>query len=428
MTRNRKADLQRKLSMAPVAKPPAGLADRIKNDIPQHVAVEAGNERTRFRTLSAFNLRIAASIILLVSSVYLTLHLVSRNGANLDTRSKMANKEAEAPAPRTAVALPNTPPAPGSARVPERADLPPLPSVPPPRSIAAQPAPERIAEAKHQEAVSMTAGTPVYVADTANSAPQLTVVGNAPIVVPQAPPPPPAAAETIAAAPEGGSNARERTVTKSPAAPMPFPSPVPPPPPVANESRDAAAEAPPVRNFYAIQEAIAHGQTPRDADANAFVQHFAAPEQKPADLRVELEASAAPLDATKWLLRVSVDAPGKTSAPVDLTFGDAIAAHRALTGSVAPNETALYEIEFKPNVKTDQTIAAVRAGEVKTSLRVGDLRHWSESSPRMKRASLAAAWARAPQSRKQTEEIVAKAREAHIDELADIAEQSVRIR
>jgi hypothetical protein len=426
MTRNRKADLQRKLTMAPVAKPPTGLADRIKSDIPKHFAFQ-GNERTRFRTLSTFNLRIAASIILLVSSVYLTLHLVSRNGANLDTRSKMSNREAEAPAPRAAVALPNTPPAPGSARVPERADLPPLPSVPPPRSIAAQPAPQRIAEAKHEEAVSMKAGAPVYVADTTNTAPQLTVVGNAPIVVSQPSPPPPAPAETIAAAPEGGAPARERTVAKSSAAPPPFAAPVPPAPPVANESRDVAA-APPVRNFYAIQEAIAHGEAPRDADANAFVQHFAAPEQKPADLRVELEASATPLDASKWLLRVSVDAPGITSAPVDLTFGDAIAAHRSLTGSVAANETALYEIEFKPNVKTDQTIAAVRAGAAKTTLRVGDLRHWSEASPRMKRASLAAAWARAPQSRQQTEEIVAKAREAHIDELADIAEQSVRIR
>jgi hypothetical protein len=431
MTRNRKADLQRKLSMAPVAKPPAGLADRIKSDIPKHFAFQAENERTRFRTSSMFNLRIAASIILLVSAVYLTLHLVSRNGSSVDMHSMMRNKVVEAPAPRAAVVLPNTPPAPGSARVPERADLPPLPSVPPPRSIAAQPAPQSIAETKHEEAISMTAGAPVYVADTTKTAPQLTdsfvVVGNAPTVVPQPPPPPPAVAETIAVAPEGGSTARERTLAKSSAAPMPFPSPAPPAPPLANESRDVAA-APPVRNFYAIQQAISRGETPRDADTYAFVQHFAAPEQKPADLRVELEASAAPLDATKWLLRVSVDAPGKTSAPVDLTFGDAIAAHRALTGSVAPNETALYEIEFKPNVKTDQTIAAVRAGEVKTSLRVGDLRHWSEASPRMKRASLAAAWARAPQSRKQTEEIVAKAREAHIDELADIAEQSVRIR
>ena len=79
-----------------------------------------------------------------------------------------------------------------------------------------------------------------------------------------------------------------------------------------------------------IQQAIARGETPRDVDTFAIVQHFAAPERTPADLRVELEASATPLDATKWLLRVSVDAPGKTSAPIDLTFGDAIAAHRAV--------------------------------------------------------------------------------------------------
>ena len=125
---------------------------------------------------------------------------------------------------------------------------------------------------------------------------------------------------------------------------------------------------------------------------------------------------------------IVVDAPGKTSAPVDLTFGDAIAIHRSLVGSVAPNETALYEIEFKPNPDPDDTIAIVRAGDAKSTLRVADLHPWNTASPRMKRASLAAAWARAPQSRKQTEEIVAKAREAHIDELADIAEQSVRIR
>ena len=78
MTRNRKADLQRKLTMAPVAKPPAGLADRIKRDIPQHFAFQAENERAQLRKSAMFNLRIAASIILLVSSVYLALHLLSR--------------------------------------------------------------------------------------------------------------------------------------------------------------------------------------------------------------------------------------------------------------------------------------------------------------------------------------------------------------
>jgi hypothetical protein len=414
MTRNRKADLQRKLTMAPVAKPPAGLADRIKRDIPQHFAFQAEKERTQFRKSTMFNLRIAASIILLVSSLYLALHLVSRNGSNVDTHSMMTSKEVAVPAPQVAVALPNTPPAPGSARVPEHTDLPPLPRIPPPASIAAQPSRERIAEAKHEESVAMSTGSPVYVADAGQTRPvteNISIV-HAPPAAPVAPPPPPAAeAPTITVA--GSAPSLDRTFAKSSAA-----SP--------SEARDAAA--PQARNFYAIQQAISRGETPRDADAYAFVQHFAAPERKPAGLRVDLEASATPLDPNKWLLRVSVDAPGKTSAPIDLTFGEAIATHRALTGSVAANETALYEIEFKPNAKADETIATVRAGDAKSTLRVADLRHWNEATPRMKRASLAAAWARAPQSRKQTEEIVAKAREAHIDELADIAEQSVRIR
>jgi hypothetical protein len=416
MTRTRKADLQRKLTMAPVAKPPAGLADRIKRDIPQQFAFQPEKERTQVRKSAMFNLRIAASIILLVSSLYLALHLVSRNGSNLDTHSMMRSKETAAPATHVAVALPNTPPEPGSARVPEHTDLPPLPRIPPPTSIAAQPPRERIAEAKREESVAMSTETPVYVADASQTRPvteSISIVNALPAAAPVAPPPPPAAAEAPAMTAEGGAAPRERTFAKSSS---------------AADSLNATASAPPVHNFYAIQQAISHGETPRDADAYAFVQHFAAPERKPADLRVELEASATPLDATKWLLRVSVDAPGKTSAPIDLTFGDAIAAHRPLTGSVASNETALYEIEFKPNAKTDETIATVRAGDAKSTLRVADLRHWNEASPRMKRASLAAAWARAPQSRKQTEEIVAKAREAHIDELADIAEQSVRIR
>ncbi|MEA2415209.1 MAG: hypothetical protein QOI58_1866 [Thermoanaerobaculia bacterium] len=415
MTRTRKADLQRKLTMAPVAKPPAGLADRIKSDIPQHFAFQPEKERAQFRKSTMFNLRIAASIILLVSSLYLALHLVSRNGSNLDTHSMMTSKEAAAPATQVAVALPNTPPAPGSARVPEHTDLPPLPRIPPPASIAAQPPRERIAEAKREESVAMSTETPVYVADASQTRPvteSISIVNALPAAAPVAPPPPPAT-EAPASTAEGGALSRDRTFAKSSA---------------TSPSDARAAAAPQARNFYAIQQAISHGETPRDADAYAFVQHFAAPERKPADLRVELEASATPLDPNKWLLRVSVDAPGKTSAPIDLTFGDAIAAHRPLTGSVASNETALYEIEFKPNAKTDETIATVRAGEAKSTLRVADLRHWNEASPRMKRASLAAAWARAPQSRKQTEEIVAKAREAHIDELADIAEQSVRIR
>ena len=222
MTRNRKADLQRKLTMAPVAKPPAGLADRIKSDIPQHFAFQTGSERTQLRKSAMFNLRIAASIILLVSSVYLALHLVSRNGSIVDTRSMMANKDAPV-AMKPAVALPSTPPEPGSARVQERADLPPLPRVPPPTSIAAQPSRERIREERHEESVAMSTGTPAYVANTepGSAITESTSVVNTPAPAPLAPPPPQLV--ITGAAPvvtdEGGAAATDRTMAKSTAAP-----------------------------------------------------------------------------------------------------------------------------------------------------------------------------------------------------------------
>src|SRR3954470_108542 len=151
MTRNRKADLQRKLTMAPVATPPAGLADRIKNEIPKHLGFEA--ERTQSRRSAMFNLRIAASIILLVSSLYLVLHLVSRT----ETNARFATDGTSATATHVAVTLPNTPPEPGSAREQPRSDLPAMPSAPPPSSVAAIPN-ARIADAKRNEAEGMSAG------------------------------------------------------------------------------------------------------------------------------------------------------------------------------------------------------------------------------------------------------------------------------
>ncbi len=350
MTRNRKADLQRKLTMAPVATPPAGLADRIKSEIPSHLGFES--ERTQSRKSAMFNLRIAASIILLVSSLYLVLHLLSPTDAKLRSMPSLADKTA-ATTPRTAVALPNTPPEPGSAREQPRTDLPVMPSTPPPTSVAAIPNP-RIAETKRREVVDgLSTPNASYTSSVENEAPaikpQSIVTEAAPAAAAAAPPPPPSPA-LDQAAPAGaaaeGRFAPERSVAKA----------------EAPRERLAARDEAPVRNFVAIQEAISHGATLRHLDTSAIVQHFAAPERLPADLRVELEASAAPLNASKWLLRVSVDGPA-TNTAIDLEFGDAVAAHHALTGSPAANETALYEIEFKPGATPDQTIATVRAGK-----------------------------------------------------------------
>src|SRR5215210_1538569 len=85
---DRRADLQRKLAMAPVPKPPAGLADRIKHDIPKELMLDAEKERRRLRQSVSFNIRVAASIILLVSSVYLALNLLSRRFGPIETAAK----------------------------------------------------------------------------------------------------------------------------------------------------------------------------------------------------------------------------------------------------------------------------------------------------------------------------------------------------
>jgi hypothetical protein len=430
MTRNRKADLQRKLAMSAVATPPDGLADRIKNEIPNDLRFAPEHARKQMRQSVMFNLRIAASIVLLVSSLYFALHLFSRAGSNT---SAIATSQERAPAPvpmrQANVTLPNTPPQPGSIHPQQTADLPTLPGAPPSSIASAQPA-MRLAEKKREEAVGMTAGAPAY-ADTVEAPPpavpeQIVVTSAAPSLLPAEPSQP-------------GSLASERAnsdfaATAKTSAPQSIASSqaagaiAPPPPPVASPRVRDARDAAPARNFVAIEESIARGETPRNGDLDVIVRHFAAPESAPSGIRVELEASAAPLDATKRLLRVSVDAPASSGEEITLTFGDAIESHRVLTGALAPNETALYEIEFTRTATPDQTIASVKAGGVTRTIRARDLHSWNFASTRMKRASLAAAWARTLQSRSRADAIVVRAREAHIDDLADLAERVERNR
>src|ERR1700682_451772 len=88
MSPNRKAELQRKLSLASIPRPPAGLADRIKSDIPQHLLAETEQQRQRLGRAVAFNVRVAASILLLVGSLFFALHLLNR--AYVEEEGKMA--------------------------------------------------------------------------------------------------------------------------------------------------------------------------------------------------------------------------------------------------------------------------------------------------------------------------------------------------
>ncbi|HEY8848742.1 MAG TPA: hypothetical protein VIO12_05585, partial [Thermoanaerobaculia bacterium] len=78
MNSDRRANLQRKLTLTPVPKPPSGLADKIKSEIPKNLLLDTEQERRRLSQSVAFNMRVAASIRLLVSGLYVWLHLMSQ--------------------------------------------------------------------------------------------------------------------------------------------------------------------------------------------------------------------------------------------------------------------------------------------------------------------------------------------------------------
>jgi hypothetical protein len=334
MTTKRKAELQRKLAIAPVAKPPAGLADRIKGEIPKHLVTDTSKERARFRQSIAFNVRVAASIILLVSSVYLALHLLSRRFGPPEMMSTAA-KEPVATA-TTAVALPTTPPPPMSTEA---------------KAEAQARKPIVVAESRRQtlsdgRAKKQNEETTNTLAETAQA---------------------PAGAAADSAAPSAA------------AAPMPAP-----PPPVA-ESITITASAPPMA--------------------------------KTAALSFDLEASAAPFDAGRQIVRVSLD--GYRDAAPDVAFNDDAVASWHLISS---DGTSLYEITLRPQTGRDDIIATARVGSAERVIRRSDLHSWDEASRRMKAAALAAAL----EAGVPPKDVAAKARAAGLDDLAKAAEARAR--
>jgi len=124
MNSKRKADIQRRLSLAPVPRPPADLLDRIKSDIPEYLRPDA--DRRRLTRSVAFNMRVAASILIVISSVIGAIYLLGPEEAMMrmsptPSAAVVAEKKATAAldevqvdiaqqaAPPTAVQLTDTP-------------------------------------------------------------------------------------------------------------------------------------------------------------------------------------------------------------------------------------------------------------------------------------------------------------------------------
>lgn len=451
MTTKRKAELQRRLSMASVPKPPAGLAERIKTDIPDLIGT--ARERARLSSSVAFNLRVAASIILLISSAYLCIQLLSRAERNADMPMAVAALKSErnvavqtmpadnAPHRKTEVAA-----APAAVPSSNGVTLTAEPASAAPQPFARQVATTADADSRDRNELKKSNDEGVVAqrrADTTNQAKEepITIVAEAPVL--DVPPPPVAApsplraqaamektehgveggvAGSVAGGVAGGvvrgvvggviSSARANDLELK----------------ARNEVFGISVDA---DAFARVKNAIERGERPRGVNVEALINYFAGPPERhaPREVGLEVEASPAPVSAgpRAFIIRATVDtareelAPGASVPPIATNArmeieldGNAVISHRragageALSGfepTLLKNVsvTALYEVELRSNLSWRQPIATVHLhyrsaanGRERTITRVvhaSDVaRPWIEASRRHRLASLGATW------------------------------------
>jgi hypothetical protein len=451
MNSNRRADLQRKLSMGAVPRPPAGLAERIKNDIPDYLQAEP--ERQRFSRSVAFSMRVAASILLLITSVFVTLNLiepdqrptvqsagrvplapavmrtsaeskktaVSANGATVSNGTQASDTAAV-----DEIRLEMTELAPESEATP--------PSAPPARQFAEEArgriggtrrvSEEASAPAPVQEAIAVTAEAPTVGEAARDYAPEPSY---APSPVP--PPPPSAEAAVPEMAPKPASAPQARNERASSGFFM------------KNAIADGL-DLEPRKNIFGvavdasvfrrIKTSLENGERPAEntVDVEALVNYFAGAPAKPPrrGVRLEVEASPAPVNAEgdHAVLRFTIDTPaaateaGESTPPaardasIKVNFnseavdsfkrvgdGDPIVSESVLLSNVSV--TVLYELELRPRLKSTQRVATVSLHYV--SLEDGKPRdiqrvilgrdlagNWGSASRRHRLASLGAVW------------------------------------
>ena len=418
MNSKRRAELQRKLTLNAVPRPPAGLVDRIKADIPKDLAYV-----TRSRSSwGGFQMRVAASILLAITSVVAAFYLV--NSPRQEKSASVAPgpfapatrampQETVAAAPTETVRLDIAEEAP--VQLPPRLAF----EVPPPPPPAARPEPERmraqIAEA--QQAVEggvegrveggiaggVVGGSPGGIVATEVAQPQAVVAENEAA----APAPPPVMADTAARVGLMTERRAAKTLAKE-------------------EDTEVLGISVDPRNFQQIRETLEAGARPAASavDVEAIVNYFAGPPAKRPRRGVSLDVEASPAaiekDGDHAILRFSIDTPEGGNAPVasnvrvDIVFNDRVVAkHQRVGGNESlPSEsvlrkgmsvTGLYALELRPNLTSKQHVATVRLhyNVVPTGKSVTITRHvlardlaksWARSTRRHRLASLGAVW------------------------------------
>ncbi|HEX7153733.1 MAG TPA: von Willebrand factor type A domain-containing protein [Thermoanaerobaculia bacterium] len=473
MNPNRKAEIQRKLTMASVPKPPAGLAERIKADIPKHLhAVE--EKPNRFSRSLAFNLRVAASILVVVGSLVVAMRVMRENPQMVMDSARPAPQLQKSAAPsaagNAAPASPTAPapiaPSPQTVMDELRVDITETTSGPVATAASSASAPEaeaaparavaRLAQNEPQQAATATFATREEAADSAFILENMNAAG-APV----------AGASTAAAAP--------------PPPPQPEPAPVPPPAaapqePVMKQSAPrerggliASAHAAEFSlaardevfgisvspaNFREVKSTIENGARPSAEQVNvdALVNYFAGgAKDSKRPVRLEVEASRSPTLQNRYILRFTIDTAQKklergasappiaTDAKVEINIDSRYITniHRLGGGEelmakeptllTNTSVTALFEVELSPAIPPSRRAATVKLtyrsvadGKLKSAteeVNVSEFRRgWSDATMRHRRASLGAVWAAtlksgtgAPEVARQAEELATQA-------------------
>ncbi|HUP46501.1 MAG TPA: hypothetical protein VM779_13430 [Thermoanaerobaculia bacterium] len=385
MTQKRKAELQRKLSMAPVAKPPSDLADRIKADIPEYL--DAGRDRQRLSRSIGFSLRVAASIILLVTSAFFAVEFLSRTDEAETTVTEPVAAIAESAVKDD---------------VQQQQDLDtPAPTPPPQRVVGAGGASPAPPAARPKLAAAKPA-------ETAEAPPPAAPLPAAP------PPPPPAVAEmreAVAEAiepsagrrrqPDAGAAANDLAVARF-------------------EARDDPQAETEVDR---LKKLIGEGESPAGVDVGAVIDHFAGPPQPDLhDIRLQVEASRAPLAADDTaVIRYTIDVPAAGTgeqlrlAQLSIALETSIIHSYRTISDVRPSSdenkllttgtsvTGLVEVRLAAGTRPEQRVATILLDYVspasgqKTNttqpVYARDLeRSWQSASRRHRLATLSATW------------------------------------
>ena len=457
MKDRKKAELQRRLSMSPLHKPPAGLAEKIKRDIPRDLRVTE-DERARFMKFNSISLRLAASILILVGGAYFAITMLS--------------EKQRGPAALRTISMPQA--LPGQQKPANEKQVTVIDKLQPPtkklddRYDVARDREEKVKGERDQMA-------PTLVATRQEPA-------RLPAAAAAAPPPPPAEvafSDTATGSKDGNAAGGAAPVAQT-AVSAPAPAPM-----MQAEARTMAksaviAEAPAMNAaapattelfgisvdrgaFDRIKFAIEHGDRPAagNVDVAALVNYFAgATPHIRRDAALDLEASSRPVRDGKStaLVRVSVDTSSTIyDATLDITFDPmSVSEYHRVGGGNVPTAsesvvlanrsvTALYAVELKPNVRARQAVATAtltyRSGEGKQTLTrwvsYGEaLQAWKTRTRRHRLATLGAIWGETLVAQavgadvaKQAEELAKQEpRDEKAQELATLATASSRLR